>query len=104
MGDSGLGELNVAPLDVLLDDRNVVQPDLLFVSHARAAVPRGALLECWIVDPVARAIEEYDLAGEVYRVANVAGDDDDVRPALFPGFAFRLATVGWPAPTAPPAP
>lgn len=31
-----LGEVFVAPLDVVLDDQNVVQPDVLFVGRAKA--------------------------------------------------------------------
>lgn len=40
--DRDLGQVWIAPLDVILDDREalVVQPDLFFVSHARAAIVR----------------------------------------------------------------
>lgn len=34
----GLGEVLAAPCDVVLDQRNVLQPDLIFISNARAEV------------------------------------------------------------------
>jgi Uma2 family endonuclease len=37
-----LGEVRIAPLDVLLDEHVVLQPDVLFVSNARAAIRREA--------------------------------------------------------------
>ncbi|MCU0225425.1 MAG: Uma2 family endonuclease [Acidobacteria bacterium] len=39
-----LGQVHVAPLDVTLDDWNVVQPDLLFVSRARSGIRQGGRL------------------------------------------------------------
>ena len=38
LADSGGGELFFAPLDVVLDDADVTQPDLLYVSAARASI------------------------------------------------------------------
>ncbi len=35
---NGLGEVLWAPMDVVLDDGNVVQPDILFVSSERRAI------------------------------------------------------------------
>jgi len=36
--DSGLGEVFVAPVDVVLGDRTVAQPDLLFISNENASI------------------------------------------------------------------
>jgi Uma2 family endonuclease len=36
--DQGLGEVFNAPMDVVLDQHNVVQPDLLFISKERLGV------------------------------------------------------------------
>lgn len=36
--DHGLGEVLISPTDVYLSDTNVLQPDLLFVSAARASI------------------------------------------------------------------
>ena len=36
--EMGLGELFIAPFDVILSNFNVVQPDLLFVSAARSGI------------------------------------------------------------------
>jgi len=33
-----LGEIYIAPFDVLLSDHNIVEPDLIFVSNARSAI------------------------------------------------------------------
>jgi len=38
--ENGLGEVFDAPLDVTLDDHNVVQPDLFFISTERASILR----------------------------------------------------------------
>ena len=37
-----LGQAFIAPLDVILDDRVVLQPDLFFVSNQRASILRDA--------------------------------------------------------------
>ena len=40
-----LGIIRYAPVDVVLSDHDVVQPDLLFVSHERAAIRTPANLQ-----------------------------------------------------------
>jgi Uma2 family endonuclease len=125
-----LGQVFIAPLDVLLSDRVVLQPDLFFVSNERAAIVRDANIagapdlcievlspgterldrlrktelyarfgvpHYWIIDLSARSIEEHVLGRELYRVRSIAGNDDEFRPAAFPGFVFRLAPIGLPA-------
>ncbi|MCU0223670.1 MAG: Uma2 family endonuclease [Acidobacteria bacterium] len=125
----GLGEAFAAPLDVTLDDRNVVQPDILFVSNERSGILQGdrvigapdlcveilspgteridrvrklelyarfGVTHYWIVDLDARTIEEYVLAGDVYRARSITAYDAPFRPAALPGFEFRLSVVGSP--------
>lgn len=36
--DRGLGKVRLAPLDFYLDDHNVYQPDVIFISSARASI------------------------------------------------------------------
>jgi Uma2 family endonuclease len=39
--EHGLGEVYYAPLDVVMDDHNVLQPDIFFVSNERAGIRQG---------------------------------------------------------------
>ena len=43
VGEHGLGEVFVAPLDVILSEHDVLEPDLLFVSEARREI-----LQDWV--------------------------------------------------------
>jgi Uma2 family endonuclease len=45
LGQHPLGELAFAPLDVLLGDDTSLQPDLIFVSNARAKIIHEAFIE-----------------------------------------------------------
>lgn len=62
--DHAIGELFVAPFDVVLSDLDVVEPDLLYLSHARANIltdqhVRGAPdLVVEIVSPGTRKTDE----------------------------------------------
>jgi Uma2 family endonuclease len=125
----GLGDVFSAPLDVTLSDRNVLQPDILFISKERTGILQGGrvlgapdlcveilspgteridrvrklelyarfdVTYYWIIDLEARTIEEYVLSGDVYRVRSITGYDEPFRPAVFPGFEFRLSVVPLP--------
>jgi len=71
-----VGEVYTAPLDVILSDEDVVEPDLLFVSNARSAVLGTSVhgapdLVVEILSPSTRRTDEiakrrlYDRAGVV---------------------------------------
>ena len=95
-----LGEVFVAPIDCILSDTTVVQPDIVFLDAGRALavsargiegpptlaveilspstapIDRGVKLQLyarhgvpyyWIVDPDARSLEAYVLAGGSYQ-------------------------------------
>src|SRR5437667_11623922 len=118
-----LGEVYVAPFDVILDPRTTVVPDLVFVVRDRLAIvaERGVeaapdlLVEvlslgtarrdrvrklnafarygrrhCWLVDPEAKTLEAFELVEGAYRLAAAVGDDDELRPGVFPGLAISL--------------
>jgi len=138
-----LGEVFVSPVDCILSDTTVVQPDLVFleslrsssastrgiegpptlaveiVSRSTARVDRGAKLQLyarygiphyWIVDPEARSIDAFVLAGGAYQAAARLADagsrlatavrraDDRARAALV---LISRAARGWTAPSRP---
>src|SRR5882724_4998757 len=45
VGEGRLGEMLYAPIDVILSDTSVVQPDLLFVAKGRAAIVSPRAIE-----------------------------------------------------------
>lgn len=57
---------------------------------------RHGVVHYWIVDFETRSIEELVLEGETYRQRGITAEADVFRPALFPGFEFRLADVDLP--------
>lgn len=70
-----LGEIFVAPFDVILSEHNVVEPDILFVSNERAAIVqdwvRGAPdLVIEILSPSTRRRDE-TLKARIYREQGV---------------------------------
>ena len=58
-----LGKVWIAPFDVVLSDHDVVQPDLLFVSHSRDAIITAANIQGapdLAVDVLSPSTESYD--------------------------------------------
>ncbi|MBI3852142.1 MAG: Uma2 family endonuclease [Verrucomicrobia bacterium] len=61
-----LGEVFFAPIDVVLDEKNVVQPDLIFISNANARIleRRGVMgapdLVVEIISPTSLRRDRYD--------------------------------------------
>ena len=119
----GLGEVYVAPFDVILDPRTTVVPDLVFVVRDRLAIvaergveaapdllvevlslgtarrdrvrklnayARHGVRHYWLVDPEAKTLEAFELVEGAYRLAAAVGDDDELRPGVFPGLAISL--------------
>lgn len=56
--------------------------------YARFGIPHY-----WVLDPVERTFELYELRGDVYGLVATHRDADRVRPALFPGLEIDLAVV-----------
>lgn len=116
-----------APLDIIFDDYNVVQPDVVFferdrastidmhhsiriapdlaievLSPATAAIDRGKKLrllarfgvsEYWLVDPVVNTLEQFVLAGDMYRVLPVTHVRDVVSSMTLPGLTFPVTQL-----------
>ena len=60
-----------------------------FETYARFGVP-----EYWIVDPEARTLEIYRLAGDAYRSVQATGAAPQPSSPLFPDLAFNLHSLG----------
>lgn len=127
----GLGMIFSAPLDVILTDHDVVEPDLLYLTAEQVArgpnravdepptlaievlspstaerdrtakrvlYERAGVPHYWLVDPLDRRFEAYELRdGRYVLVASLTGDAT-FEPVLFPGLTISLAEV-WPPAT-----
>ena len=72
----GLGEVLAAPMDVCLSETNTFQPDLLFVSNARASIVGGPYVEGapdLVVEILSPSTAYYDLRKkkQVYAASGV---------------------------------
>ena len=124
----GLGEVFVSPVDCILSDTTIVQPDVVYLEYGRsslasargiegaptlavetlsastARLDRGSKLQLyarhrvpyyWIVDPEARSVEAYTLAGgDVQPAGRFTGDDLGSLPP-FPELTIASAAL-WP--------
>ncbi len=120
-----LGSVLPSPVDVVLSDYDVVQPDIVFVARERLGIvkreitgppdltveiisPGSARLDrtvkrklyavhgvryYWLVDPLVRRLEEYELVGNAYRLRSRAEGEAAFKPALFPDLEILLGQV-----------
>ncbi|PJZ59223.1 Uma2 family endonuclease [Leptospira barantonii] len=59
-----LGEIFFSPIDVFLDEHNVVQPDLIFISKARSSIIREKRIEGapdWVAEILSEGNAYHDL-------------------------------------------
>jgi len=122
----GLGEIFLSPIDVILSDVTVVEPDLVYLDAARlervsdrgiegpptlaievlspstAPADRGVKRQLsgrygvphyWIVDPDARVIETYRLAGATYEQGPRLDGTVPAQLPPFPDLLFEPAAV-----------
>ena len=96
-----LGRIVTAPVGVVLDDENGLQPDLVVevLSPSTRSRDRGIKMRryaaagiphYWILDPRTRALEAYELAGHAYELTGSHGPGTIFRPALFPGLEISI--------------
>ena len=124
-----LGEVFVAPIDLILTRHDVLQPDLLVVASASDVTKRGierppwlvveilsrstrkqdrgikleryaqlGVGHYWLVDPKARRVTCYHLAGDVFEPLLGAQGDDVLRHADWNGLEVRLEPLWKPSP------
>ena len=54
------------------------------------AYARHSVRHYWLVDPEVKTLEAFELVEDAYRLAAAVGDDDELRPGVFPGLAISL--------------
>jgi len=102
----GLGKVYFAPVDVILSDSSIVQPDIVLAIEVlsptttnldrrrkRELYARHSVPYYWIVDGDERTIEMYRLAGEVYELVATEAGDSLIAVDPVPGLAL---TDIWP--------
>lgn len=116
-----------APLDVILSDTNVVQPDIIMIHRSRQHIvtERGVegppdlvveilspssrkrdkvikmrtyaihgVQEYWIIDPITRTLEQFQLvSSEYYELCNLFQGDDPVTSDKLPCVSFAISEI-----------
>ncbi len=128
VAERNLGEVLQAPIDVILDETTIVQPDLVFVAKAQITIITSRAIEgspqlmieilspatarrdrvtkatiyarfgiehYWIVDPAAKQIEVYELAGGAYDAAGVYSEGQALVTRLFSDLQLDTSRL-WP--------
>ena len=115
----GLGEVFIAPFDVVLTDNDIVEPDIVYVSNERSSIitednirgvpdllvevlspsnierdKRNLYARCgvpyyWIVDPAERTVTELKLVERAYGVVSAPAGEAVFAPRLFPELTIR---------------
>ena len=115
-----IGRVFIAPVDVVLSDTDVVQPDLIFVSRERSHIitkmnirgapdlvveilspstaerdlyARHGVKEYWMVDTELRQIRQLLLDGDEFRLAGVFGVGDTLVSPTLNGHALNVSDV-----------
>ncbi|MEJ5338334.1 MAG: Uma2 family endonuclease [Aquificaceae bacterium] len=121
--ESRLGKVVFSPIDVVLDEGNVLQPDIVFVSDAgrigkniqgapdllvevvspstlirdltdkMKIYERNGVQEYWIVFPLEKAIIVYTLSPEGYELFSSAVEKGKVRSKALKGFELEVEEV-----------
>ena len=119
-----LGEVFVAPMDVVLSDSDVVEPDMLFISSERLGIitqlniqgapdlvveihspstaqrdlyARHGVREYWPIDPDTRTVRVLLLSDGDFVEVGVYREGDTVTSPTLEGFSFRVEEI-FPAP------
>jgi len=105
--NNNLGEILIAPVDVVLSMTDVVQPDLVFVakeilSEHTKTIDRQNKMELyekydvneyWIVDPDANTIEQFIREKETFELQATVKDQQELTSQVIDGLSFPVNEV-----------
>ncbi len=99
-----VGEVFVSPVDVVLSEILILQPDIFFISEEKKGFKRDVedkrklyaqhdIKEYWLVFPEEKVIEVLSLQGKEYEVYSYAYEKGKVCSKLLEGFCVELEEV-----------